>query len=94
MDGGISASFVSASTQLSINSSVVRPRRLVIGDITIDLETHEVTAPSLEAASEAGRVFVESIRGYLAPKAHGKSTADATDGSDDCPVCGQPHEDN
>lgn len=27
-----------------------------------------VEAPSLEAASEAGRVFVESVRGYLRPQ--------------------------
>lgn len=39
------------------------------GSFTINLETGEVEAPSLEAASEAGRVFVESVRGYLRPEA-------------------------
>ena len=42
--------------------------KLSVGGITIDLQTLEVEAPSLEAASEAGRVFVESVRGYLRPQ--------------------------
>lgn len=58
---------MSAAVAQQITIGHPKPRKLIIQGadqslLEINFETREVTAPSLEAASEAGRVFVESVR--------------------------------
>lgn len=55
--------------QLVISNSIPEASAISInangGPLIKILRDGTVEAPSLEAASEAGRVFVESVRGYL-----------------------------
>lgn len=65
------SSGIARDTASPITAAPTFARSLVVhGNGTVPLLTIRpdgtVEAPSLEAASEAGRVFVESVRGHLA----------------------------